>query len=152
MKSTVANHRDVALAACAATVPLLREARLNDVAAQLDEITSLALSGDDETVFAMARKLPQGDIADFWDPLDWDLEDQLPLERRALITAYYWATWRALVNWRVAKSYDFDREVVDVEPRSLATVAEGLLAQQKARHAQPNPLFQPTPNGAAERN
>ena len=107
---------------------------MNDVAAQLAEITTLALADSDEAAFGMARKLPQGDIADFWDPLGWDL-DQLPLERRALITAYYSATWKALVNWRVAKSYDFERELVDIQPSSLEAVAKHLLAQQRARHA-----------------
>lgn len=107
---------------------------MNEVAAQLAEITSLALAGDEEAAFSLARKLPQSDIADFWDPLDWDL-DQLPLERKALVTAHYLAAWRALVNWRVAKSYDFEREVVDVRPSALEIAAQELLAQQRARHA-----------------
>jgi hypothetical protein len=134
MKSSVADHRAVALAACASAVPLLREAGLNDVADQLAEITSLALADDDEAALSMSRKLPQSDIADFWDPLDWDLEADSQLERKALVTAYYWATWKALVNWRVAKSYDFEREAVDRRPHSLENVAKELLAQQKGRH------------------
>ncbi len=135
MTTSVADHRAAALAACESTVPLLREAGLIEVAVQLAEIVSLALAGDDDTAFAKARTLPQGDITDFWDPLDWDLENQMPLERKALVTAHYWATWRALVNWRVVKSYAFERELVDVRAVSLEATAQKLLAQQRARHA-----------------
>jgi hypothetical protein len=134
MKLSVAEHRSAALDVCNSTVPLLHSAGLNGVAAQLSTIASLALAGNDEAALLLARKLPQGDIADFWDPLDWDT-DQLPLERKALVTAYYWAAWRALVNWRVAKYYGFEREAVDVRPGALEMAAEELLVQQRARHA-----------------
>ena len=135
MKATVSEHRTTSLAACASTVPLLREAGLHEVAAQLEAISSLARAGDDEAAFAMARKLPQSDIARIWDPfVDWEWrEGDLTFERRALVTVYYWATWRSLVNWRVAKCYDFDRAAVDLRPDSLEVAAKELLIKRKER-------------------
>lgn len=118
------------MALCAATIPLLASSGRIDVAAELTTIHALIQSGAMTKAFEAYRNLPRYDIVFLRENMDWMFSEheRVPVAEKALATAYYSQTLRALGDLRVSVLYGFERPLIDSSPTTVQQLATELVS------------------------
>jgi len=126
---------EAAMSLCAATAARLVLNGHADIANKLAAIDSLIKDGALSEAFEAYRNLPRFDVADFWESMDWMLNEheRTPVQEKALTAAYYNQTLKALGDLRVSALYGFQRPLVDSSPAAVQQLALDYLSAVEAR-------------------
>ncbi|WP_303747901.1 hypothetical protein [Stenotrophomonas pigmentata] len=135
MPNILKSKEEAAVALCAATIPRLASSGCMDVADKLTTIQDLIQSGAITQAFEAYRNLPRHDIVFLWDDMDWMFseDERVPVAEKALTTAYYNQTLRALGDLRVSVLYGFERPLIDSSPATVQQLATELVSTLRPR-------------------
>jgi hypothetical protein len=116
---------DAAMTLSTVTASRLALTGNSEVANKLVAIVGLVQGGSLFEAFEAYRNLPRYDVADFWESMDWmiDEHERVPAQDKALTAAYYNQTLKALGDLRVSVLYGFQRPLVDSSPVAVKRLA-----------------------------